>query len=211
MHGVELNSVRGSEFCETLTGGFTREFPRGRAPTRVRLQRSGTLRALEFPEEWNSQGSGTPRGVELAGGWNSQGGGTPRGVELPEGWNSQGGGTPRRVELPGKWNSQGRGVELPGGWNTQGRGTLSKAKFKSPGLEESYANSYTDFDRRPRVEINLSDLRNLKASHDSLPHEGFSSCSGLLKVAYLSDLKTLTIACHMKGFPHVQASSKCLT
>ena len=23
MHGVELNSVRGSEFCETLTGGFT--------------------------------------------------------------------------------------------------------------------------------------------------------------------------------------------
>ena len=69
MHGVELNSVRGSEFCETLTGGFMREFPRGRIPTRVKLQRSGTLRAVEFPEEWNSQGGGTPRGVELPGGW----------------------------------------------------------------------------------------------------------------------------------------------
>ena len=54
MHGVELNSVRGSEFCETLTGGFTREFPRGRTPTRMKLQRSGTPRAVEFPEEWNS-------------------------------------------------------------------------------------------------------------------------------------------------------------
>ena len=102
MHGVELNSVRGSEFCETLTGGFTREFPRGRTPTRVKLQRSGTLRAVEFPEEWNSQGGGTPRGVELPGGWNSQGDGTPRGVELPGGWN----------ELPGRWNSQGGGTPV---------------------------------------------------------------------------------------------------
>ena len=63
MHGVELNSVRGSEFCETLTGGFTRKTP--------------TLRRVELPGEWNSQGGGTPRG------WNSQGGGIPRGVELP--------------------------------------------------------------------------------------------------------------------------------
>ena len=79
MHGVELNSVRGSEFCETLTGGFTREFPGGRTPRRVKLQRSGTPRAVEFPEEWNSQGSsGAPRGVELPGEWSSQG------------WNSQG-------------------------------------------------------------------------------------------------------------------------
>ena len=66
MHEVELNSVRGSEFCETLTGGFTREFPGGRTPRRVKLQRSGTPRAVEFPEEWNSQG------VELAAGWNSR-------------------------------------------------------------------------------------------------------------------------------------------
>ena len=83
MHGVELNSVRGSEFCENLTGGFTREFPGGRTPRRVKLQRSGTPRAVEFPEEWNSQGSGTPRGVELSGEWNSQG------VELPGQGNSQ--------------------------------------------------------------------------------------------------------------------------
>ena len=87
MHGVELNSVRGSEFCETLTGGFTREFPGGRTPRRVKLQRSGTPRAVEFPEEWNSQESGTPRGVELPGG------GTLREVEL------SGGGTLREVEL----------------------------------------------------------------------------------------------------------------
>ena len=66
MHGMERNSVRGLEFCETLTGGFTRELPGGRTPRRVKLQRSGTPRAVEFPEEWNSQG------VELPAGWNSQ-------------------------------------------------------------------------------------------------------------------------------------------
>ena len=79
MHGVELNSVRGPEFCETLTGGFTREFPGGRTRRRVKLQRSGTPRAVEFPEEWNSQESGTPRGMELPGG------GTLREVELSGG------------------------------------------------------------------------------------------------------------------------------
>ena len=67
MHGLECNAVRGSEFCETLTGGFTREFPGGRTPRRVKLQRSGTPRAVEFPD----------RGVELPGG------GTPSRVELP--------------------------------------------------------------------------------------------------------------------------------
>ena len=66
MHGVDLNSVRGSEFCEALTGGLTREFPGGGTPRRVKLQRSGTPRAVEFLEEWNSQG------VELPAGWNSQ-------------------------------------------------------------------------------------------------------------------------------------------
>jgi hypothetical protein len=44
----------------------------------VKLQRSGTPRAVEFPEEWNS------RRVELPGEWNSQG------VELSGRWNSQG-------------------------------------------------------------------------------------------------------------------------
>ena len=33
MHGVELNSVNGSEFCETLIGGFTRKLARGQTPT----------------------------------------------------------------------------------------------------------------------------------------------------------------------------------
>ena len=63
MHGVELNSVRGSEFCETLTGGFTRRTP--------------TLRGVELP------GSGTPRE------WNSQGGGPLSKGELSVKGNSQ--------------------------------------------------------------------------------------------------------------------------
>ena len=54
MHGVELNSVRGSEFCETLTGGFTRKTPR-----RSNSQKSENL------EEWNTQSGGIARGVEL--------------------------------------------------------------------------------------------------------------------------------------------------
>ena len=102
MHGVELNSVRGSEFCETLTGGFTRELPRGRTPTRMK------------PEGWNSQQGGTPsggipRGVELPEEWNSQSGGIPRGVEL------QGDGTRSRVEFPGRVKLGGIQPE----WNPQ--------------------------------------------------------------------------------------------
>ena len=144
-----------SEFCETLTGGFTRKTPR-----RSNSQKSENL------EEWNTQSGGIARGVELpvdsllpfiksrnqwepepvgAGtsgiplvpalyegqgggtprGWNSQGGGTLKGVELLGGWNSQVGGTPRRVELPGGWNSQGS-VTLRG-VELPGSGTLSKA------------------------------------------------------------------------------------
>ena len=83
-----------SEFCETLTGGFSSKTPM-----------SGTLKGVELPGGWNSQGGGTPRGVELTGGWNSQGNGTPRGVEFPGGWNSQEGGIARGVEPPGRWNS----------------------------------------------------------------------------------------------------------
>ena len=33
INGVERNSVRGSEFCERLTGGFTRELPGGLTPS----------------------------------------------------------------------------------------------------------------------------------------------------------------------------------
>ena len=141
---------------------------------------------VELPGDWNSQGSGTPRRVELPGGWNSQRVGTPREVELPGGWNSQRGGTPRGVELPGGWNSQGSGTPRGGGWNSQGGGTprggelsvrQNSSRRDSKNLMQIL---FPDLDGRPRVEINLSDLRSLKASHDSLPHEGFSSCSGLL-------------------------------
>ena len=45
-----------SEFCETLTGGFSSKTPM-----------SGTLKGVELPGGWNSQGGGTPRGVELTG------------------------------------------------------------------------------------------------------------------------------------------------
>ena len=43
-----------SEFCETLTGGFTRKTPR-----RSNSQKSENL------EEWNTQSGGIARGVEL--------------------------------------------------------------------------------------------------------------------------------------------------
>ena len=65
MHGVERKSVRESEFCEILTGGFTREFPGGQTPRRVKIQRSGTPRAVELPEEWNSQWSSQGSGTQL--------------------------------------------------------------------------------------------------------------------------------------------------
>ena len=126
-----------SEFCETLTGGFSSKTPM-----------SGTLKGVELPGGWNSQGGGTPRGVELSGEWNSQGvelpgSGTLRGMEFSGGWNSQG------VELSGGWNSQGVGTprewnspwfrveKLAEKWNSQGSGTRSRAKFKSLGTSSS--------------------------------------------------------------------------
>ena len=52
-------------------------------------------------------------------------------------------------------NSQGRGTtsrgELSVRGDFQGRGTLGKAKFKLPGAEDSYANSYIDRDKGYRV------------------------------------------------------------
>ena len=62
------------------SGKHTKHRPKRTPPFNPnKNQRSGTPRAVEFPEEWNSQGSsGAPRGVELPGGWSSQG------------WNSQG-------------------------------------------------------------------------------------------------------------------------
>ena len=92
MHGVERISVRVSEFSETLSGGFTKERPGGQTPRKLKLQRSGTSRAVEFLKEWNSQSGGIRRGVELPGG------GTPSRVEPPG-----------RVKLGGiqpEWNPQ---------------------------------------------------------------------------------------------------------
>ena len=91
-----------SEFCETLTGGFSSKTPM----------------------------SGTLKGVELPGGWNSQGGGTPREVELQARWHSQGGGTPRGVELSGEWNSQQGKFELLGSSESR-RFALSKIRCRS--------------------------------------------------------------------------------
>ena len=49
-----VTQVGVSEFCETLTGGFTRKTPR-----RSNSQKSENL------EEWNTQSGGIARGVEL--------------------------------------------------------------------------------------------------------------------------------------------------
>ena len=97
-----------SEFCETLTGGFTRETPR-----RSNSQKSENL------EEWNTQSGGIARGVELPvdsllpfiksrNQWEPEPMGSHwfrlfmkgRGVELP--WA----GTPREVAFSRGWNSQ---------------------------------------------------------------------------------------------------------
>ena len=117
-----------SEFCETLTGGFTRKTPR-----RSNSQKSENL------EEWNTQSGGIARGVELpvelppalhkepepeGSHWfrllmkELPGGGagsSQSGVELPEG---------RGVELPGggtrkSGTPRGQGGGTPRGWNPQ--------------------------------------------------------------------------------------------
>ena len=54
--------------------------------------------------------------------------------------------------------------------------SLSKCNSNRWATEDSYANLYKNFDRRPRVEIGFFGLPGLKKS---------------------------TIACHMKRFPHV--------